>query len=152
MSRLHIAFLAIVIVLLASPTQAYVWRCQSSHGAIWTDQRAVTDDCEEYDSLYNPSAAPEAVREASPRFASVQTAPVQNAALQIAPLPGPPIVVLPPPPPYPPYYYAYPYPYYAPYAPGLGLYLYPPAFLFGFGPAIVTPGPHFGTRHHFRWH
>jgi hypothetical protein len=47
-----------VLVLCAHPGSAYVWRCHSPHGDFWTTQPKESDDCSEYDSIYNPDAAP----------------------------------------------------------------------------------------------
>jgi Protein of unknown function (DUF3300) len=47
-----------LLVLSANPLSAYVWRCHSPHGDFWTTQPKEADDCSEYDSIYNPDAAP----------------------------------------------------------------------------------------------
>lgn len=47
-----------VLVLWANPASAYVWRCHSPHGDFWTTAPKESDDCSEYDSIYNPDAAP----------------------------------------------------------------------------------------------
>lgn len=47
-----------VLFLSVSPVSAYVWRCHSPHGDFWTTQPKESDDCSEYDSIYNPDAAP----------------------------------------------------------------------------------------------
>ena len=47
-----------LLFLWASPVSAYVWRCHSPHGDFWTTQPKESDDCSEYDSIYNPDAAP----------------------------------------------------------------------------------------------
>ena len=132
MSRLTLGVLAIGLLLFASPASAYVWRCHTPNGDVWTSQPPQSGNCEEYDGTFNPNAAPEA-------------APPVQYAPQYAPSP-------PPPPPayaYPyPYPYPVPYPYY-PYPPryygGPGLYLGLPPFVFDF-----RFGGHGG--HGGRWH
>ena len=47
-----------LLFLWASPVSAYVWRCHSPHGDFWTTTPKESDDCSEYDSIYNPDAAP----------------------------------------------------------------------------------------------
>jgi hypothetical protein len=47
-----------LLFLWTSPVSAYVWRCHSPHGDFWTTQPKESDDCSEYDSIYNPDAAP----------------------------------------------------------------------------------------------
>ncbi|HEY7130488.1 MAG TPA: DUF3300 domain-containing protein, partial [Nitrospira sp.] len=47
-----------LVVLSTSPASAYVWRCHSPHGDFWTTAPKESDDCSEYDSIYNPDAAP----------------------------------------------------------------------------------------------
>ena len=57
----HFAAVMLSVYLLflsASPVSAYVWRCHSPHGDFWTTQPKESDDCSEYDSIYNPDAAP----------------------------------------------------------------------------------------------
>lgn len=120
MSRVTtIALLGTLLLLLASPAQAYVWRCYTPQGYIWTDQPQASGDCEEFDGIFNPSAAPPPAQSALP-----QAPP--SAVLPPAP---PPVVVAPP-----PYYYPYYYPgYWGPtYGPGVGVYI-APAFVFRFG-------------------
>jgi uncharacterized protein DUF3300 len=59
MSRLTTAVLVIGLLLVcAGPSSAYLWRCHSPNGDFWTSEPKESDDCEEYDSIYNPSAAP----------------------------------------------------------------------------------------------
>ena len=59
MSHLLAAVLSVHLLFLwASPVSAYVWRCHSPHGDFWTSQPKESDDCSEYDSIYNPDAAP----------------------------------------------------------------------------------------------
>ena len=138
MLRLILGVLAIGLLLFASPASAYVWRCHTPNGDVWTSQPPQSGNCEEYDGTFNPNTAPEA---APP----VQYAPKYAPAPQYAPAP-------PPPPPayaYPyPYPYPVPYPYY-PYPPryygGPGLYLGLPPFVFDF-----RFGGHGG--HGGRWH
>ena len=58
-SHLVALVLAVHLLLLwTSPVSAYVWRCHSPHGDFWTTQPKESDDCSEYDSIYNPDAAP----------------------------------------------------------------------------------------------
>ena len=47
-----------VVFLSASLASAYIWRCHSPHGDFWTTAPKESDDCSEYDSIYNPDAAP----------------------------------------------------------------------------------------------
>jgi len=57
----HLVAVALAVHLLflsANPLSAYVWRCHSPHGDFWTTTPKESDDCSEYDSLYNPDAAP----------------------------------------------------------------------------------------------
>ncbi len=57
----HLATAVLVMHLLfleTSSVSAYVWRCHSPHGDFWTSVPKESDDCTEYDSLYNPDAAP----------------------------------------------------------------------------------------------
>ena len=131
MSRLTLGVLAIGLLLFASPASAYVWRCHTPNGDVWTSQPPQSGNCEEYDGTFNPNAVPQA------------PPPVQYAP-QYAPAPPPPPVYA-----YPyPYPYPVPYPYY-PYPPryygGPGLYLGLPPFVFDF-----RFGGHGG--HGGRWH
>ena len=60
-SRSHLAAIVLAVHLLflwTSSVSAYVWRCHSPHGNFWTTTPKESDDCSEYDSLYNPDAAP----------------------------------------------------------------------------------------------
>jgi hypothetical protein len=130
----------LALLLSALPAHAYIWRCHQPNGQdIWTGQPKATDDCEEYDSIFNPGAAPPAAQSPPP-----QVVPVSTSLTVVVPFP-PTVVVPPPPPTYAVPYPYYPYPYYYPYGPGV--YVAPPAFVFRFGPRIVL-GPHF--RHHWR--
>ena len=119
-----------VLVGLFAPgmSDAYIWRCHTPRGDVWTEQPHGYNDCQEFDGTYNPSAAPP---------------PAYNAPSQPAPQTAPPTVVAPPAPPYAYAPYPYPYPYaYAPYYyPAPGLYIGPPLFSFRFG---------FGGHGHFR--
>ena len=125
MSRLTLAILATWLVMVASPASAYVWRCHTPNGDVWTSQPPQNGDCEEYAGTFNPGAAPPA------------TPPVQYAQPQYAP---PHFVPPPPPPPAPPvvaYSYPYPVPYPFPVPPryyygGRGLYLGVPPLIFDF--------------------
>lgn len=59
MSRLTTAVLVTGLLLLwTNPSSAYLWRCHSPNGDFWTSEPKESDDCEEYDSVYNPDAAP----------------------------------------------------------------------------------------------
>lgn len=123
MSRATAAILGTVLLLLTSPASAYVWKCHTPQGDIWTSEPKVSDDCEEFDDQYNPSAAPPITQSVPPPVAA-------------PPVPAAPVV----PPPYvgsylyPPYYYAPGY-----YGPG-AVIIRPP---FGY--------PH-GLRYGGRWH
>jgi len=137
MSRLTLGILAIGLLLFASPASAYVWRCHTPNGDVWTSQPPQSGNCEEYDGTFNPNVAP-------------QAAPPGQYAPQYAPEPQ----YAPAPPPPPAYAYPYPYPYpvpypYYPYPPryygGPGLYLGLPPFVFDF-----RFGGHGG--HGGRWH
>ena len=127
MSRLTLGVLAIGLLLFASPASAYVWRCHTPNGDVWTSQPPQSGNCEEYDGTFNPNAAPEA---------------------------APPVQYAPAPPPPPAYAYPYPYPYpvpypYYPYPPryygGPGVYLGLPPFVFDF-----RFGGHGGHGRHWR--
>ena len=111
MFRLTCALLGIMLFLFASPVYAYVWKCHTPNGDIWTSQPAPSGDCEEYDDAYNPRAAPPATQSPSP---------------QIIPQ------TVPPPPPYVGSYLPSPY-YYNPGYYGPGVYLAPPAFGYRYG-------------------
>jgi hypothetical protein len=106
MLRVIVALFGTVLFLVANPAYAYVWKCHTPNGDIWTSQPAASDDCVEYDDKYNPNAAPPATQSPPPQIAP-----------EVAPAP-------------PPYVGAYlPAPYY--YNPGYygpGVYLAPPAF------------------------
>jgi hypothetical protein len=140
MSRLTLAILAAWLLMLANPAAAYVWRCHTPNGDVWTGQPPQSGDCEEYDGTFNPNA----VQPTAP--------PVQYAQPQYQPQYAPP-----PPPSAPPAYtypypepYPVPYPYY-PYPPryyygGPGLYLGLPPFVFDF--RFGGHGGHFGGH---RW-
>src|SRR5437899_1297135 len=52
MSRLALAILAIGLFLSASPASAYVWRCHTPSGNVWTSQPPASGDCEEYDGVF----------------------------------------------------------------------------------------------------
>src|SRR5437870_13766155 len=117
MSRLTLGVLAIGLLLFASPASAYVWRCHTPNGDVWTSQPPQSGNCEEYDGTFNPNAAPEA------------QPPVQYAPQYALPPQQPPPAYYPYPYPYPVPYPYYPYPrYYG----GPGLYLGLPPFIFDF--------------------
>jgi len=60
MSRLGLTICTLVMVMLwgSHPASAYVWRCQTPQGEMWTSEPNPSDDCQEYDAQYNPTAAP----------------------------------------------------------------------------------------------
>lgn len=111
MLRVTIALFGTLLLLFAGPADAYVWKCHTPTGDVWTSQPAPSGDCEEYDDVYNPSAAPPATQSPPP---------------QIAPQ------TFPPPPPYVGSYLPAPY-YYSPGYYGPGVYLAPPAFGYRYG-------------------
>jgi hypothetical protein len=135
---LAIAIIATWLLILAGPASAYVWRCHTPNGDVWTGQPPQSGDCEEYDGTFNPNAVPQAAP------------PVQYSQPQYAPQYAPP-----PPPPAPPVY-AYPYP--APYpVPAYPYYSYPPRYYGGAGLYLGLPPFLFDFRFgghggHFRGH
>ncbi len=143
MSRVTVAILvSAILLLLTGPASAYVWRCHTPSGDAWTSQPGPLDNCEEYDPIYNPSAAPPAISS----FPSSQMAP-PPAYLQLPASSLNSTLIQPPPPPPPMYAYdPYPWPY-EPYYPGYfgrpGLYLGLPGVLFDF---------RFGYGHRGRWY
>jgi hypothetical protein len=123
MSRVTIAVLGTLLLLLASPVSAYVWKCHTPQGDVLTSQPGPDDDCvEEYGDGYNAGAAPPAMQSPPP---------------QVAPQPVPP----------PPYVGTYLYPPYY-YAPGYSGYYGPGAYIFRppFG------YPYGGRGYGGRWH
>jgi hypothetical protein len=166
MSRVKIALLVVVAPVLSlvfiTPASAYVWRCHTPNGDVWTDQAPQTGDCEEYDGVFNPKVAPQVQPTPAPQPAPP---PVAQAPVQVPSAPAPP-VYYPPPPSYAysypyPYPYPVPYPYAYPYYPryyGSGLYLGFPglAFDFRFGGGHFghgfRGGRHFGGGHGFGRH
>jgi hypothetical protein len=138
MSRLTLAVLAVGLLLLASPASAYVWRCHTPSGDVWTSQPPQYGDCEEYDGTFNPNAAP-------PIVPSVEYAPPPPLP------PAPPVYAYPYPYPVP-----VPYPYYPPprrfYYGGPGLYLGVPPLVFEFRFGGGGHGRHGGHGGHFRGH
>jgi hypothetical protein len=119
MSRLTLAILATWLLMLGSPASAYVWRCHTPNGDVWTSQPPQSGDCEEYDGTFNPGAAPPAAP------------PVEYAQVYAPPPP------LPPAPPVVAYSYPYPVPYPVPVPPryyygGPRLYLGVPPLIFDF--------------------
>ena len=56
MSRLILAILAIGLLVMTSPASAYVWRCHTPNGDVWTGQPTSGGVCEEYDGSYIPNA------------------------------------------------------------------------------------------------
>ena len=136
MSRLTVALLgSALLLLLGSPATAYVWRCHTPSGDTWTSQPGPSDNCDEYDPIYNQSAAPPAMPSPPPQMAVPPPFPeLLPSSLNST--------LIPPPPPPPPAYaydpYQWPYaPYYPGYYGGPGLYLGLPGvafdFRFGFG-------------------
>ncbi len=112
MFRVAIAVFGTVLVLLANPANAYIWKCHTPQGDIWTSQPRPSDDCEEYDAQFNPSAAPPPATQSPPPQVAPQSVP--------------------PPPPYVGTYFPAPY-YYSPGYYGPGVYLAPPAFGYRYG-------------------
>src|SRR5262249_28213252 len=113
---MFITFLMMLLVFWGSPpVSAYVWKCHTPQGDIWTSQPNASDDCEEYDDQYNPSAAPPATPSPS------------------SPAAPPPVV--PPPVAPPPYIGTYLYPpyYYAPGYYGPGAVIVRPPFGYPYG-------------------
>lgn len=53
MLRVTMALCGTVLLLLAHPAEAYIWKCHTPNGDIWTSQPAPYGDCEEYDDVYN---------------------------------------------------------------------------------------------------
>jgi hypothetical protein len=146
MARIIIALLAVGLSLVSSPASAYVWRCNTPNGYVWTEQPPQYGDCEEYDGTFNRRAAPPSAQYMQPQYAAPQ--------VQYAP---------PPPPgygysytyasPYP-YPAPYPYPYYPSYSGyygGPGLYLGFPGLFFDFRFGGGHFG-HFGHGRHFGGH
>jgi hypothetical protein len=113
MWRITMAFCGTVLLLLPHPAEAYVWKCHTPNGDVWTSQPAPSGDCEEYDDVYNPSAVP-------------PPAATQSPPPQIAPQ------AVPPPPPYVGTVLPAPY-YYTPGYYGPGVYLVPPAYGYRYG-------------------
>jgi hypothetical protein len=134
---MHLMCAVVLIGLLVwsstDKAQAYLWRCHTPAGDIWTDQAGHSGDCEEYDPVFNPAAALPQGKSLIPQLRQPPSEP-------------PSVLVAPPPPFYPwasydpwfrPYPYApyYFYPYYPAYRPyyGAGLFLGPPPLMFHFG-------------------
>lgn len=69
MLRVTIALFGTLLLLFAGPADAYVWKCHTPTGDVWTSQPAPSGDCEEYDDVYNPSAAPPATQSPPPQIA-----------------------------------------------------------------------------------
>lgn len=99
------------------PASAYVWKCHTPQGDIWTSQPGTADDCEEYDETYNPAAAP-------PPGAPIASVPASGQAVVPVPVPVP----APGPYVYPPYYYV-------------------PSYYYGYGLGAVIIRPSFGYPH-----
>src|SRR2546423_1442017 len=104
---------AIVLSLLfgifaPGDANAYIWRCHTAQGDIWTEPPTPNADCQEFDGTYNPGAAPPPVQSA-PQYSQQYPQPqYPQYSPQVV---VPPAVVMPPPVVYAPYPYAYP-PYY----------------------------------------
>jgi hypothetical protein len=157
MSRIIVALLAVGLGLVSSSASAYVWRCHTPNGDVWTEQPPQYGDCEEYDGTFNRNAAPPSAQYRQPQYAA-PSAPVL--------MPSNPVQYAPPPPPgygYPytyasPYPYSvpafYPYPYYPSYPRyygSPGLYLGFPGIFFDFRFGGGHFG-HFGHGRHFGGH
>jgi hypothetical protein len=124
------AIFGTALFLIASSAFAYVWRCHTPNGDMWTSQPGPSDYCEEFDSIYNPGAAPPAM----PSYPPPMAAPPPYPQL---PAPSLNSTLIPPPPPPPPMYAYDPYPWpYAPYYPGFyggsGIYFGLPGLVFDF--------------------
>lgn len=119
MWRMMCAVFGLVLLLSfflsVSPAPAYVWKCHTPQGDIWTSQPGPSDDCEEYDEQYNPGAAPPTTQTplSSDALQSVQPLQVQSQ-----PVPPPPYVGT----------YLYPPYYYGPRFYGPGTYIMRPPF------------------------
>src|SRR5437870_873616 len=99
MSRtIIVAVLAVGLALVSSPASAYVWRCHTPNGDVWTEQPPQNGDCEEYDGTFNRRAAPPRAAPPSAQYMQPQYA-------------APPVQYAPPQPPG----YGYPYAYAPPY-------------------------------------
>jgi len=156
MPRLTVAILgSVLLLLLASPASAYVWRCHTPSGDTWTSQPGPSDNCEEYDPIYNQGAAPPALPSFPPQMAPEYPQMVPPPAYLQLPAASLNSTLVPPPPPPPPMYAYDPYPWpYEPYYPGYygrpGLYLGLPGvafdFRFGFGHRA------YGWYGGHRWH
>src|SRR3989442_8437792 len=98
MARIIIALLAVGLSLVSSPASAYVWRCHTPNGDVWTEQPPQNGDCEEYDGTFNRRAAPPSAQYMQPQYGApaVQYAPPQPPGYGYS------------------YAYAAPYPYPAP--------------------------------------
>src|SRR5438309_1942361 len=70
MSRIivAVAFLAIGLSLMSTPASAYVWRCHTPNGDVWTEQPPQSGDCEEYDGTFNRRAAPPSAQYIQPQY------------------------------------------------------------------------------------
>jgi hypothetical protein len=113
MLREIIALIGISLFLFANSAFAYVWKCHTPNGDVWTSQPAPSGDSEEYDDVYNPNAAPPPTT-------------MQSPPPQIVPQ------AVPPPPPYVGTVLPAPY-YYSPGYYGPGVYLAPPAYGYRYG-------------------
>jgi hypothetical protein len=128
MSRLAITFCTLLIVMLwgGHPASAYVWKCQTPQGDVWTNEPNPSDNCQEYDPQYNPSAAPP------------DASPVSGSVVVPVPIPVPAIPYVAP--------YVYP-PYYGYYGPP-AVIIRPPFFGYPHGRFY---GGHWGGGHrHWR--
>ena len=133
MSRIIVALLAVGLGLVSSPASAYVWRCHTPNGDVWTEQPPQYGDCEEYDGTFNRNAAPPSAQYRQPQYAA-PSAPVL--------MPSNPVQYAPPPPPG----YGYPYSYASPYpyaGPAFYPYPYYSTFYGYYGtvfPVVYSPG------------
>ena len=146
---LGLAIFASWLLLLGSPASAYVWRCHTPNGDVWTAQPPQSGDCEEYDGTFNPSPAPQTappVQYSEPQY--VPPAPPAPPPTVYAPAPPAPVYAYPYPAPYPVPYPYYPYPAYPRYYGGAGLYLGIPPLLFDF--RFGGHGGHFRGGHRWR--
>ena len=81
MLREIVALIGTSLFLFASPASAYVWKCHTPNGDVWTSQPAPSGDCEEYDDVYNPNAAPPPTTTQSPPSTNCSTGSSTSAAI-----------------------------------------------------------------------
>jgi len=121
--RLALILIGTMLLLMVSSVHAYVWKCHTPNGDVWTSEPAPSGDCEEYDDVYNPNGVPPGMQGSPPQV------PPQMA---------------PPPPPYIGTYLPAPYYYNPGYYYGPGVYFVPPAFGYRYGGYY---GRHYGGHH-----